>query len=259
MSFFRIFPKVDYDNLGDGVMTKVIDIFRFVKTNQKFTDELSLYMYYEIQEGNRPDVLSQLLYGTPEYYWTFFIINEHLRSGLSSWPLSSGEFEKYIAEEYNGVVVTCRPRYVVDGDGLLQSIENSLADRFKIGESVIGFISGATAVIAAKDASTQQLTLTNVVGTFQENEIIRGNTTQDFVTSHIVYDWQLAPHHWEDGNGRTVNNLSYISGGTPEIQLNLVTNREYEQNLNDQRSKIRVIREPRIFEFADAYQELISK
>ena len=259
MSFFRIFPKVDYDNLGDGVMTKVIDIFRFVKTNQKFTDELALYSYYEIQEGNRPDVVSQLLYGTPEYYWTFFIINEHLRTGLSSWPLSSQQFERYMGEEYSGIVITCRPRYVVDGDGLLQSIENSLADRFKIGESVIGFISGATAVISAKDPSSQHLTLTDVVGTFQENEIIRGNTTQDYVTSYRVYDRQLAPHHWEDGNGRTVNNLSYISGGTPEIQLNLVTNREYEQNLNDQRSKIRVIREPRIFEFADAYQELINR
>ena len=137
MSFFRIFPKVDYDNLGNGVLNKVIDIFRFVKTNQKFTDELSLYSYYEIPEGTRPDVVSQLLYGTPEYYWTFFIINEHLRTGLSSWPLSSSEFERYLSEEYDGVVVTCRPRYVLYGDGLLQSIENSLADRFQIGESVI--------------------------------------------------------------------------------------------------------------------------
>ena len=259
MSFFRNFPKVDYDNLGNGVRNKVIDIFRFVKPNQRFSNELSLYSYYEIPEGSRPDVISQMLYGTPEYYWTFFIINEHLRTGLSAWPLSSSEFEKYIDTEYKGTVVTCSPRYVVDGDGILQSIENSLADRYQIGEPVIGFISGATAIVKAKDPTSQQLTLTDVVGTFQENEIIRGNITQDYVTSHKVYDRQLAPHHWEDGSGRTVNNLSYISGGIPEIQLDLITYREYEQALNDQRSKIRVVRESRIFEFADAYQELINR
>ena len=112
MSFFRNFPKTDYDFLGNGVQTRIIDLFRFVKPNEQFTDELAFYSYYEIQEGDRPDVVSQKLYGTPEYYWTFFIINEHLRTGLSSWPLSSDEFEKYMAEEYPGVVVTCRPKYV---------------------------------------------------------------------------------------------------------------------------------------------------
>ena len=259
MSFFRNFPKADYDFLGNGVQTRIIDLFRFVKPNEKFTDELSFYSYYEIQEGDRPDVVSQKLYGTPEYYWTFFIVNEHLRTGLSSWPLSSDEFEKYIAEEYPGVVVTCRPKYVYDGDGLLTSIENSLADRFTVGERVVGFLSGASATLSAKDATTQQMVLTNISGVFQENEIIRGDTSQDFVTSYEVFERQLAPHHWEDAAGRIVHNALYISGGTPPIQLDLITYREYEQDLNDQRSKIRVVRESKIFEFADAYQELINR
>jgi hypothetical protein len=259
MAFFRNFPKTNYDFLGNGVQTRIIDLFRFVKPNDKFTDELAFYSYYEIQEGDRPDVVSQKLYGTPEYYWTFFIVNEHLRTGLSSWPLSSDEFEKYIAEEYSGTIATCRPKYIYDGDDILRSIEDSLSDRFIIGEQVVGFLSGATATLTAKDPTTQQMTLTNVLGVFQENEIIRGNTSQDFVTTYKVYDRQLAPHHWEDGNGRTVHNALYISGGTPEIQLDLITYREYEQNLNDQRAKIRIVRESRIFEFADAYQDLINR
>lgn len=259
MAFFRNFPKTDYDFLGNGVKTKIVDLFRFVKPSDKFTDELSFYSYYEIQEGDRPDVVSQKLYGTPEYYWTFFIINEHLRTGLSSWPLSSDEFEKYMAEEYSGTIATCRPKYIYDGDGLLTSIENSLADRFTVGEQVVGFLSGATATLSAKNPTTQQMTLTNVLGVFQENEIIRGNTSQDFVETFRVYDRQLAPHHWEDGDGRTVHNAYYISGGTPEIQLKKVTYREYEQDLNDQRAKIRVVRESRIFEFADAYQDIINR
>lgn len=259
MSFFRNFPKTTFDFLGNGVNTRIIDIFRFVKTSEKFQDELAIYSYYEIEEGDRPDVVSHKLYGTPEYYWTFFLINNHLRTGIHQWPLSSYEFEKYMAEEYNGIVATCKPKYIYDGDGLLTSIEDSLADRYIVGEQVVGFLSGATATIHSKNSTTQQMVLVNVNGTFQENEIIRGNTSQDYITTHRVYDWQLAPHHWEDNDGRIVHSAIYIDGGSPEINLNLVTYREYEQNLNDQHAKIRVIRPNKIFEFADAYQELINK
>lgn len=259
MSFFRNFPKTSYDYMGNGVNTKIVDLFRFVKPIDKFKDELDLYSYYQIQEGDRPDVVSQLLYKTPEYYWTFFIINEHLRTGISAWPLSSEEFEKYIAEEYDGIVVTCRPHYVYDGDGLLVSIENSLADRFEIGEPVVGFLSGATGIIHSKDVNMQQLVITNVEGVFQANEIIRGNYTEDAITTYQVMEWELAPHHYEDANGREVDNSLFISGGHPWTQANIITNREYETLLNEERSKIRVIRESKIFEFAEAYQELINK
>lgn len=259
MPFFRNFPKTNYDYMGDGVNTRVIDLFRFVKPIEAFKDELDVYSFYQIQEGDRPDVVSQLLYNTPEYYWTFFVINDHLKFGISSWPLSSNEFEKYIEEEYDGIVVTCRPHYVYDGDGLLVSIENSLADRFEIGEPVIGFLSGATAKIHSKDPNKQQLVLTDVVGNFQENEIIRGDYTEDSITTFQVMDWKLAPHHFEDANGREVDNSLFVSGGYPWTQSNIITNLEYETTLNEERSRIRVVRESRIFEFAEAYQELINK
>ena len=256
--FFRNFPRIDYDFLGTGVNTKVVDLFRFVKPIEKFKDELDTYSFYQIQEGDRPDVVSQLLYNTPEYYWTFFIINEHLRAGPSAWPMSSEQLEKFMVEEYSGTVVTCRPTYVYDGDGLLVSIENSLAGRFEIGEPVIGFLSGATGVVHSKNPSLQQLVITNVEGVFQENEIIRGNFTEDYVTTYQVIDWDLAPHHYEDANGREVDNSLFISGGQIWTQANIVTNREYESELNEQRSKIRVVKPNKIFEFVTGYQELIN-
>jgi hypothetical protein len=257
--FFRNFPKTVYDYMQNGIQTKVVDLFRFVKPIEEFKDELDLYSFYQIQEGDRPDVVSQLLYGTPEYYWTFFIINETLRSSISAWPLSSYEFEKYMQEEYSGTVVTCRPHYVYDGDGLLVSIENSLADRFEIGEPVVGFLSGATGVIHSKDPNKQQLVITDVEGVFQENEIVRGNYTEDSVTTYQVMDWQLAPHHFEDADGREVDNSLFISGATLWTQSTIVTYREYEEKMNDERSKIRIVRPERIFEFAQAYQELINR
>jgi len=259
MSFFRNFPKVNYDYFGNGVQSKVIDIFRFVQPAKDFKDELGAYSFYEVQEGDRPDVVSQKLYNTPEYYWTFFLVNEHLRNGISAWPLSSDEFNKFIDEEYSGIVITCRPQYNYDGDGLLQSIENSVAGKFRIGEQVVGFLSGATGFIESKDATSQQLVIRDVQGVFRKEELIRGNSTEDSIESYEVYDRQLAPRHYEDDKGRIVNSSIHISGGTPPQQLNLITNREFEEELNNQRSKIRVIREEFIFEFADRYQELLNR
>lgn len=256
--FFRNFPKIEYDYFGNGVETKIVDLFRFVKPIDRFRDELDTYSYYQVQEGDRPDVVSQLLYNTPEYYWTFFVINDHLRAGPAAWPMSSEQFEKYLEEEYSGTVVTCRPQYVYDGDGQLVSIENSLAGRFEIGEPVVGFLSGATGIVHSKDVTKQQLVIVNVEGVFQENEIVRGNYTEDSVTTYQVMDWALAPHHYEDANGREVDNSLFIFDGTPWPQTNIVTNREYEADLNEQRSKIRVVKESKIFEFVTAYQELVN-
>lgn len=256
--FFRNFPRTTYDYLGDGINRNIVDIFRFVQPITKFADELDTYTFFQITEGDRPDIVSQLLYGTPEYYWTFFIVNEGLKNGISSWPLSSQEFEKYIEEEYSGTVITCRSKYVYDGDGLLVSIEDSLANRFEIGEPVVGFLSGATGIIKSKDPNLQQLVITNVDGVFQENEIIRGTYTEDFITSYQAIDWQLAPHHYEDGDGREVDNSLFISGAKSWTESTIVTYREYETNLNEQRSKIRVVQPSRIFEFATAYQDLIT-
>jgi hypothetical protein len=258
MSFFRNFPKTSYDYFNTGVNTRIIDLFRYVKPLNTLDDELTAYTFYKIEEGDRPDIVSQKVYGTPEYYWTFFIINDSLRTGLGEWPMSFNEFDKYMAEEYSGVTFTFRPQYNYTGDGLLHSIENSVAGKFQIGETVIGTLSGATGKIESKEPTMQQLSIVDVVGTFRSNEIIRGQTTLNSSTTYKVFDTQVAPHHYEDNLGRRVNNAIHIDGGLPPVQLNTVTNYEYEYNLNEQRSNIRIVSNDRIFEFADSYQELLN-
>ncbi len=87
--FFENFPKIRYDLLNNNKLIEVIDIFRHVDVNDVLADDLLSYRYYEIQEGDRPDQVSQALYGTPDYYWTFFIVNDFLKDGLPAWPISS--------------------------------------------------------------------------------------------------------------------------------------------------------------------------
>lgn len=101
MSFFRNFPKIQYDLLETGEKVDFQNIFRHVDVDDIAIDPFASYAYYEIQSGERPDVVSQKLYGTPDYYWTFFIVNDFLKEGIAAWPKSEQELERYITDEFD--------------------------------------------------------------------------------------------------------------------------------------------------------------
>jgi len=101
-NFFSKFPKISIQVDNDD-LTRVdyTDLFRFVDVNELKLLNFSNYSYYEIENGDRPDIVSQKLYDTPNFYWTFFIINDHLKDGMEQWPLSNQALNKYIDEKYN--------------------------------------------------------------------------------------------------------------------------------------------------------------
>ena len=100
MSFFSQFPKIKYDINADGVKTDLTDMFRYVDVKEGLIDNIGTYSYYEILEGERPDVVSNRLYGTPDYYWTFFVLNDNLKNVLNDWPKSYRQFEQMLEQDY---------------------------------------------------------------------------------------------------------------------------------------------------------------
>lgn len=266
MSFFQLFPKTQYDIFNTGVKTEITDIFKYVQAKIDDLDDLSAYRFYTVRNGMRPDQVSYELYGTDRYYWTFFLVNDHLKNGIGSWPLDDVEFERYMADEYEGVVVNCRAKYIRNSDDLLIRIDDSVAGRFQIGETVTGLLSGATGVLFSKDPSLQQLVIKEVQGTFQTNELIRGNTTLDTITTFEVFPHQLAPKFYLDENGNVSDNSLFIGtsddglapGGRFFQDLQVVTNREFEEELNEKNAKIRIVRPEIIADFANRYEDLLN-
>ena len=109
MAFFEQFPKLKYDTKFDGIQNDLTDIFRYVDVIEDVADDIYGYSFTEVNDGERPDQLSQRLYGTPDYYWTFFITNDRLKNGLTDWPKSSNELDDYInylyGDEYGVISV----------------------------------------------------------------------------------------------------------------------------------------------------------
>lgn len=75
-------------------ITSRVKISNFVK---KYRSNFSDYV---IKDGERPDILSNRLYDTPNLNWIIFLVNDIINPYFS-WPLSSKELESYIDEKYN--------------------------------------------------------------------------------------------------------------------------------------------------------------
>ena len=104
MSFFSNFPKTEYDIYRTGELQRFIDYFRLVDVNDLLANSSASYTYYDILESERPDVVSQKLYGTPDFYWTFFIVNDHLKDGYQKWPKSRVALDKTIKEKFDDYI-----------------------------------------------------------------------------------------------------------------------------------------------------------
>ena len=263
MAFFKQFPKVDYDLYADGAVQSVVNIFRNVRPLQNFIDDMAVYKFYTVQNGERPDIVSQRLYGTPDFYWTFFVVNEFLHDGTRAWPMSEEVLADYINTEYSGFAINTHPTLLKNSDGTVNQFVDSLSGRFKLGEQITGLTSGAAGILVEKNIDLNQLIIKQVNGTFVAGESVRGSITSDVVQSEEVFVYSEAPHHYfqyGDTEERHVTNRNNIDSEQAFVgaQLDYTSNRAHLRQLNDERSRIRIVKPEAIAAFVDEFERLLN-
>lgn len=254
-NYFKNFPLTSYNfKDNENSRTLIVDIFRNVRAEIEIDDAAS-YILYEIQENERPDQISQMFYDTPEYYWTFFILNDHLWEGLNAWPMEYNQLMEYISQKYIKTFITS---YLNSG----YSGENHfLFSKFQIGETVTGNITGHTATISEIDSAMNRLEITNATGNFSQDTSIIGSETGDILERSEAYDFSFeeqinAAHHYENVDGIEISRVLFSKG---ETEIFKVTHREYEERLNDEKQQIKVLKRGFIEDFARAYKKLINQ
>lgn len=350
--FFSQFPTVAYDFNRTGTVDRMVDLFRSIRpeTAQELNN-VTVYKDFEINNGMRPDVLSQKLYGTSDYYWTFFIINDFLHDGLQVWPMSDDILRTYIKKNYSGKALCFKPDVEEDADGIPGGTKNSVAGILKLGELIYGSTSGSIGRLVRKDADLNEIIVQDVVpgvpgtnpfsgavdtsitgGEFKPNEFLTASeTTLDSDTLFSLkvnkcYNYAEAPAYyyqtgdpeqrpitnndgiapllniysdlqWDTtiqrrvpgytsfGDGspdpKIVSNavysapLVYSGGFDPHYTENLregysndaadlvgeisyVSNEQHVRNLNDQRSKIKIIDPAYIITFVEEFENIIN-
>ena len=241
MRYFTSFGQIIYNFGNESTDTVFTDISRYVNLLDELKDNIVIYTKYHIMEGDRPDNLSLKFYDTPLYYWTFFLINDHLR--LNGWPLSNYDIDIKIKKEYLDTTLVT---------------QNSLTNIMKIGQTLTGSVSGTSAEIIHRDVNFGHLV---VKGTkvFSDGESLTstnssGGTDQCTLVSHS--EEYNAIHHYEDANGNWVDVDPEVGN---DALYNEITNYNRYWDQNESQKIIKVIRSNIIEEVVGAYKKAISE
>lgn len=230
-NYFQNFPVVDYRFGNESSMTKFQHLGTNIDMLEKIKEYTAYYQSYNIQNGERPEIVSYRLYGDVNFYWTFYLLNDKLRQ--QGWPIRESDvFSK--AQEYypntvigtNATVRDVSPNFIPatgeiifipDPEGFYPL---SKSEYFKVGSWVWFEYSKSFGQILKVDQETGFIytDAKNIRGvedyavsiSYDDIEKLRVDsehkpeTQYAFIEIKKVWDEFDAPHHYEDVEGNWV-------------------------------------------------------
>ena len=242
MSYFQYFPLVDYKFGNEESLTVFRDITAYSDIIDQVKDNIAFYQDYIIQGNERPDQISYKLYGVSTLHWTLYLLNDKLKE--NGWPISNGKVIEKAQREYSKTTLTTK---------------TPLYDKFKVGQTITGNISAASAKIDHRHLDIGQLVITDIVdGPFVSGETIVSTNSENIIESIVLQSTSLeylSAHHYENAAGETVDIDPAIG---PGALLTEVTYLDRMIKQNEELKNIRVIKPTSIQQIIFAYRESIS-
>jgi len=242
-NFFNYFPNEFY-KFGNE---KTSDIFQNISIYADVIDQVkdisSTYIDYYIQEGLRPDQVSQQLYNTSNYHWTFYLMNDKLRE--QGWPSSNVQVLKKAQKDYPNITITTRTDLT------------TLTGFFKTGDTVEGRTSGATGKINHRHLDLGQLVISNIGGgPFIAGELLETSGTVNTVNVQTISDEYLSAHHYENASGEVVDIDPTVG---PGAQLTEITYLDRMYTENNNLKQIRVLKPSLADQIVSSFREAITR
>jgi len=98
--FFKSFPIIPYDSVGDLQFKDVTNLLRRVGLRTKLKSNTSLYDTYDVKEGETPEIIAFKLYGNSELHWIVLMIND-ITDRYHQWPMNFSQFNEYLNDKYS--------------------------------------------------------------------------------------------------------------------------------------------------------------
>lgn len=232
--YFSNFPKLVYDfDLGVGTDYRVVtDITRNVRIRKFVLENISLFDYYDVAEGETPEIISEKVYGTPYYHWVIMLVNQRY-DYITDFPLSQQELDAYIRKKYTEAKmysINCYKKngVITEGVNVIKLVNsNSLpgggsSASYAVGDIVqnqLGYLGRIDQIIStAQDTGTYKVSLRD--GAFNPGDIVSG-----------VYE--------------TLNGI--VSTMTIPQEYTTLSNYDYEFQLNESKRRIKIV-DPRLID-----------
>lgn len=103
--YFKNFPQTRFLVSPPGyrknaVYVSAVDITVNIRFIKQLIDNISLYEYYNIQEGETLEIISEKVYDSPHYNWVIMLLN-NIYDYRNDFIMSDLAFEKYIIQKYD--------------------------------------------------------------------------------------------------------------------------------------------------------------
>jgi hypothetical protein len=100
--YFSNFKPVLVDFSQYGELPKqylVSDLLQNVRLKTELLNNLVYYEEFDINDGDTPEIISEMFYGTPMYHWIIMLVNERY-DYINDFPMIPASLEVYIVEKY---------------------------------------------------------------------------------------------------------------------------------------------------------------
>lgn len=111
--YFSLIPDIEYDEkpisypFSESDFVTAKNFFRRYRINEDVFSYAVLFSKYTIMDGERPDSLSDKVYGNPFYDWVILLSN-NMTNAHYDWPLSNLELVKTLEKEFDDAWGTIR-------------------------------------------------------------------------------------------------------------------------------------------------------
>lgn len=225
MSYFDPFPIVEYYFGDETVPSLYQNISAYVDVLDQAADIGAFYQKQPIYDYDRPDSVSFKLYGTVDYHWTFYYLNDNIRR--SGWPVSTNRLYELAAQYWPHQTITTK---------------TAIHDTFLPGTVVTGTASGNSGTIVKRDLDLGQMII-DTQGTFLEGEGIQYQdpATFEFInaTAYKAQPQYQSAIQYQDPDGNIVDIDPYTQETTALI---FVTHLDGLIERNDGLKQINVLR-----------------
>lgn len=232
MSYFNKFPKTVYtlDEYKTGQITP--EIFRRTKFLTEFAENFAFYDEYDIEDGETPEIVADLVYNDPTLHWIILQANEIIDPRFD-WPLDSNNLKRFAEGKYANISAVHHYEEasgnIVNGNVTITS--SSEFGSFNVGDIITNTTNTGNAFIVAKDSSSS-MNVTAYNGGFVSGDVIALSS-----------------------NGLVTANIS----STTTITGTAVSNLAYEVIENETKRRIRIIKPQAIAEIINEFESTINR
>ena len=97
--YFDMIPKIYYDSKANNKYDLLTNLMTRVKLRTDIKNDIFDYDYYDVIDGETPEIIAHKYYGNPELHWTILIAND-IVDYYRDWPMTTQRFEEYVKDKY---------------------------------------------------------------------------------------------------------------------------------------------------------------